>query len=85
MKPMERRRDARRTVELHATVYLSGDGDPIDCVVKNASGTGCHIVSPALFRLQGDFVKMRIAGFTESTNARVVWREEDRAGVEFVR
>jgi len=85
MDVKERRKGIRRTVELHASISQSGCPATIECIVQNASGDGCQIVSDNLDMLTDDTIQMDIAGFNETMTARIIWREGDRGGVAFIR
>ncbi|MGI9382677.1 MAG: PilZ domain-containing protein [Methyloligellaceae bacterium] len=81
---MERRSANRRKVLLRAKATGVGDTQPIDCVIQDASFSGCCLVSEDVDKLPQE-ISLAISGFDETFIARVVWREGDMAGVEFVR
>jgi hypothetical protein len=85
MDVKERRRETRRTVELHANISQPGNGTAIEGIVQNASGEGCQIVSDNLDKLADATIVMNIAGFNDAMSARIVWREGNRCGVAFIR
>jgi hypothetical protein len=54
----------------------------IDCVVRNMSQNGARIVFPSTAGVPGEFdITIRHKG--ESRRARIVWRNETEAGIEF--
>ena len=85
MKLNDRRKELRRSVDICATIYQTDRRKQIECVVENASGHGCHVVSESLDQLEDEVFKLEIDGFMTPEMARLVWREKNRAGVEFVR
>ena len=83
-QPMERRSESRRKVLLRAKASGVGETQAIDCVIQDASFSGCCLISDDVDKLPQE-ISLAISGFEETFIARVVWRKGDMAGVEFVR
>lgn len=81
--PEERRIERRRSVFLQADVSTL-DGLRIgDCSIQDTSRTGCKILSDDIGQIPDELV-LSIRGLNETFVGRVMWREADMAGVEFL-
>lgn len=79
----ERRRGApRQEVVINAIILDRKHNRITDCVIRDASKTGCRIATENASRLPDD-ICIRIDGLPDAVMARVVWRDGDRAGLEF--
>ena len=79
----ERRVARRRSVFLQADVSTL-DGSPIaNCSIRDTSRTGCKIISADIDHIPDELV-LSIRGLNETFVGRVIWREADMAGIEFL-
>ncbi len=79
----ERRSETRRTVFLRAKVYGADGAQITECAIMNASRFGCKIISEALDGIP-EVIVLSICGLGESFTGRLVWRDANMAGVEFI-
>ena len=80
--PDERRGAARQEVDLPSTIMDYGLNKLADCIIRDASTTGCRISSEAIYEIPDD-VLIEIPGLTEPVLALIVWRNGNLAGLEF--
>jgi hypothetical protein len=81
--PSERRQERRRRVFLQADVCTL-DGTMIShCSIQDTSRTGCKIITDQLDIIPDELV-LSIRGMDETFVGRVIWRETDMAGIEFL-
>ncbi|MFQ5626146.1 MAG: PilZ domain-containing protein [Methyloligellaceae bacterium] len=79
----ERRVDRRHRVFLQADVCTL-DGLRIgNCSIRDTSRTGCKIMSSDLDQIPDELV-LSIRGLDETFVGRVMWRDADMAGIEFL-
>ncbi len=79
----ERRIERRRRVFLQADVCTL-DGSRIgSCSIQDTSRTGCKIIYDDLDQIPDELV-LSIRGLDETFVGRVMWREADMAGIEFL-
>lgn len=79
----ERRNHRRDLTYLGARVAFNGRGSTMDCLVRNLSTDGAKLSFSSTLGLPVECEISIRAG--EPRPARVVWREERTAGVEFMR
>ena len=56
----------------------------IKCTMQDASKDGCMIVSSGLQTFQEDKIVLEFVKHTGSRQARIVWRDQNSAGVRFI-
>ena len=79
----ERRLERRRRVFLQADVCTL-DGTMIShCSIQDTSRTGCKIITDQVDIIPDELV-LSIRGMDETFVGRVIWRESDMAGIEFL-
>ncbi len=81
--PSERRQERRRRVFLQADVCTL-DGTVIShCSIQDTSRTGCKVISDQVDIIPDELV-LSIRGMDETFVGRVIWRDVDMAGIEFL-
>ncbi len=79
----DKRASRRRQVFLQADVCTL-DGMQIGhCSIRDTSRTGCKIMSDNIAQIPDELV-LSIRGLDETFVGRVMWREADMAGIEFL-
>ena len=81
--PAERRIERRRRVFLQASVSAMDGSQIANCSIQDTSRTGCKIISDELDRIPDELV-LSIHGLGETFIGRVMWRDADMAGIEFI-
>jgi len=79
----DRREYARKQVLIPATVYDMNGSHPVRCVVRDASKTGCKIISSRCQDLP-EQILLEVTNFKGMRKGRVVRRDSKTAGVIFV-
>jgi hypothetical protein len=79
--PAERRIERRRSVFLQASICAMDGTQITNCSIQDTSRSGCKIISDELNRIPDEMI-MSILG--ETFVGRVMWRDGDMAGVEFI-
>ncbi len=82
-RPDNRRNFPRQKGAIPAAIKDYDLNKLADCIILDASRTGCRISSKALAALPDDIL-IEIQGLTEPLQARIVWREDNMAGLEFI-
>lgn len=80
---LERRQERRRSVFLQADVCMLDGTQVAHCAIQDTSRSGCKIMSDELSIIPDELV-LSIRGLGESFVGRVIWRERDIAGIEFL-
>jgi len=83
-KAKDRRAAKRHSVDLAAQVSQKESEQTIDCVVRNACGSGCMIVSDQISALADSDVHLQITGFPSPKRGKMIWRRGNEAGVRFI-
>lgn len=79
----ERRASPRQKVDM-AAIILDRDYRRLrECTICDASRTGCRLSTPYPETLP-DEICLEIRGLTEPMLGKIVWRDADKAGIEFV-
>ena len=81
--PQERRVERRRSVFLQADVSTLDGLQIANCSIRDTSRTGCKIISNEIEHIPDELV-LSIRGLDETFVGRVMWREADMAGIEFL-
>ena len=79
----ERRVERRRRVFLQADVRTLDGVRVGNCSIRDTSRTGCKIMSNDLDLIPDELV-LSIRGLDETFVGRVIWRDADMAGIEFL-
>ncbi len=79
----DRRQARRRRVFLQADVCTLDGLQIANCSIQDTSRTGCKIISDRLDMIPDELV-LSIRGLGETFVGRVIWREGDMAGIEFL-
>ena len=79
----ERRVERRRRVFLQADVRTLDGVRVGNCSIRDTSRTGCKIMSSDLDKIPDELV-LSIRGLDETFVGRVMWRDVDMAGIEFL-
>lgn len=79
----ERRSERRRSVFLRAKIYGVDGAQITECAIMDASASGCKIISDSIGDIP-DQIVITIRGLGETFAGRLVWRNSDMAGIEFV-
>ena len=79
----DRREERRRSVFLQADVSTLDGLQIANCSIRDTSRTGCKIMSDDIDHIPDELV-LSIRGLDETFVGRVMWREADMAGVEFL-
>ncbi len=82
-KPEERRVERRRSVFLQADVSTLDGLRIANCSIRDTSRTGCKIISNDIDHIPDELV-LSIRGLDETFVGRVMWRDADMAGIEFL-
>lgn len=82
MHGLGKRRSARKDVKIAATARDLASSCVINCIILDASKTGCRIKTEKLAEL-ADEVWINIAGMKNPARGKIVWRHADMAGVQF--
>ena len=81
--PADERREApRQKVDMTATILDRAYRRLRECIICDASRSGCRLSTPYPETLP-DEICLEIKGLTEPMLAKIVWRDADKAGVEF--
>jgi hypothetical protein len=78
----ERRNAPKQEVSIQATIMDYNYNKLADCIICDASRTGCRISCEELSNLP-DEIHIEIPGLTDPVMALVVWRKDGMAGLEF--
>jgi hypothetical protein len=79
----ERREIHRGRTYLGGRLAFNNQYCTIDCLVRNMSRNGAKLVFEGTVLLPGEF-ELMLPQKGESRRARVVWRQQDEAGVTFL-
>ena len=79
----ERREFKRGRTYLGGRLAFNNQYCTIDCLVRNMSQNGAKLVFEGTILLPGEF-ELVLPQKGESRRARIVWREQDEAGVTFL-
>lgn len=79
----ERRQERRRRVFLQADVCTLDGTQIAHCSIQDTSRSGCKIISDQLALIPDELV-LSIRGLGETFVGRVMWRDGDMAGIEFL-
>jgi len=79
----ERRRTPRGRTYLGTQVAFNRRASTLDCLMRNLSDDGAKLVFSGPASIPGEF-DLLIHREGHSRRARVVWRQESEAGVEFL-
>ena len=79
----DRRVSRRRVVFLQAEICMLDGLRIVDCSIQDTSRTGCKIISSDIDKIPDELV-LSIRGLDETFVGRVMWREADMAGIEFL-
>lgn len=82
-KQGERRVERRRSVFLQADVSTLDGLQITNCSIRDTSRTGCKIISDDIDNIPDELV-LSIRGLNETFVGRVIWRDTDMAGIEFL-
>ncbi len=82
-RPDDRRNAPRQEAAMRAAIKDYDLNKLADCIILDASRTGCRISSKALATLPDDIL-IEIQGLTEPVLALIVWRNGNMAGLKFV-
>lgn len=82
-EPLERRKEPRKKVLIHAFVSDFDDTVDLKCVIRDISKGGCRIASSYVQDLPR-LVKITPEGFEKPMVGKIVWRNSKFAGVQFV-
>lgn len=80
----ERRVETRYKVSLRAMVSSPEFKEQIPCLIRDASRSGCRIVSSKAYRLPSH-ISLHVESFTNPIEGTVVWRTARMAGVHFLK
>ena len=79
----ERRAERRRSVFLRARVCGLLEGEEFECAIQDASRSGCKIISENVDMIP-EMVSLTIHGLNETFVGKIVWRQDNMAGVQFM-
>ena len=79
----ERREFQRGRTYLGARLAFNNQYCTIDCLVRNMSRNGAKLIFEGTVLLPGEF-ELTLPQKGESRHARIIWRQQDEAGVSFV-
>lgn len=79
----DRRQERRRRVFLQADVCTLDGAQIAHCSIQDTSRSGCKIISDHLSLIPDELV-LSIRGLGETFVGRVMWRDGDMAGIEFL-
>jgi uncharacterized protein YceH (UPF0502 family) len=79
----EARRAERVKSLLRAQIIFNNHMSTFDCVIKNISTTGAKLVFADTFSIPSEF-ELHIPQRGRSYRARLVWRDSESMGVEFI-
>lgn len=83
-KPEPDKRDSDRVrAFLRAQIIFNNRMSTIDCIIKNISATGARIALGDSFAVPAEF-DIFIPQRSSSHHAKLVWRDKDSIGVDFV-
>jgi len=82
MGKVDQRKHTRNKVALHAIVSDRQQQNAIRCMIRDASISGCNIISRKVSNLP-DKVLINISSLNQLIKGRIVWRNQDSAGIEF--
>ena len=78
----KRARD-RRQVQIPVRIYDLSREMVVKCAMQNASKDGCMLVTNELQNFPDEIV-LEFVKFTGSREGRIVWRDQNSAGVLFI-
>ncbi len=79
----ELREFPRRRTFLGGRIAFSNQYCSVECLVRDMSQSGARLVFEGMVLLPGEF-NLLLPQRGESRRARIVWRQQDEAGVTFV-
>ena len=79
----DRRAGQRQKTYLGAMAAFNQQYSAMDCLVRNLSSEGAHIVFAAALTLPHEF-EIRIPFKDIKRHARIVWRDSGAAGIQFI-
>jgi hypothetical protein len=79
----ERREHQRGRTYLGGRLAFNNQYCSVDCLVRNLSRNGAKLVFEGTVLLPGEF-ELMLPQKGESRRARVVWRQQDEAGISFL-
>lgn len=79
----EKREHQRFRVAILAHICEQTGGEPLRCLIRDVSLSGCRVVSRHLPYLSG-LVSIQMPHITEVLDGRIVWRRDNVAGIEFI-
>lgn len=82
-EPLEKRKEIRRQVHIHAMVSDRSEIETIKCIISDASKSGCKLESDYLDVIP-DQILLRIAGLDLPVQGAIVWRGSNCAGVKLL-
>lgn len=82
MATSDKREHERFRVVLGATVFLEHDSIGTRCCIRDASASGCLIVSSRVREFPDD-LELVIDGIEQPLFAKIVWRSGKTAGLKF--
>lgn len=82
MKNVGQRHKRRFKVAIHAIVSDRQQQNTIRCMIRDGSISGCKIISRQVSDLP-DKVLINVPNLSQSIKGRIVWRNQDSAGIEF--
>ncbi len=77
------RKHNRYKVAFHTIVLDRLQQNAVRCMIRDGSISGCRIVSGKVFDLP-DKILLKIPNLDKLIRGRIVWRNQDSAGIEFV-
>ena len=80
---IERRSERRRRVFLRAKIYRQDGTEITECAIMDASASGCKIITEMIDEIPDEIV-ITFCALGETFAGRLVWRNSDMAGIEFV-
>ena len=83
MTDKERRTRDRRQVKIPVRIYDLSREMVVECDLQDASKNGCMIVTNELQNFPEDKIILEFVKFTGSRQGRIVWRDQNSAGVRF--
>jgi hypothetical protein len=80
---LNRRIKHRKKVTIHGVISGRDSVEGIDCIVLDATRTGCRIVCNHVGKLPDD-VCLTFDGINRPVYGEIVWRRTNQAGIEFI-
>ena len=84
MTGKDKRSRDRRKVLIPVKIYDLSLEMVVECAMQDASKDGCMIVTDELQNFPEDKIILEFVKFTGSRQARIVWRDQNSAGVQFI-